>query len=331
MDTAETGTALARRIAAAALWAPSVHNTQPWTFGLADDRVVLRADAARRLSAADPVGRELVISCGAALFTAETALRVHGRDPRTALLPDPDRPNLLAEVVFGGAVAAGEAAAAARLLAKVPRRRAHRTAFRAVPVPPRAVERLRAEAGREGVRLAPVTDEHAVAALAALTRAAEHVQHLDAAHAAETARWASRPGADRRDGVPAAAYPREAPRTDPDFAARDFARGRGWGTGASAGESAVGTVLTLSTPGDDRADWLRAGRALQRVLLHAAEAGLAAAFHTQALEVPELRAFIRTRFCDGEYPQLVLRLGVPDGTGPAGVRRPVEDVVIPEP
>ncbi|MWA03428.1 hypothetical protein F8568_024225 [Actinomadura sp. LD22] len=49
------------------------------------------------------------------------------------------------------------------------------------------------------------------------------------------------------------------------------------------------------------------------------------------MEVPELRAFIRTRFCDGAYPQMLLRIGVQVGEELATVRRPVDDVMLEEP
>src|SRR3954463_1603732 len=54
--------------------APSVHNTQPWTFVLFPDRVELRADRSRQLAVLDPGGRELVQSVGSALFNVRAAL-----------------------------------------------------------------------------------------------------------------------------------------------------------------------------------------------------------------------------------------------------------------
>jgi hypothetical protein len=49
------------------------------------------------------------------------------------------------------------------------------------------------------------------------------------------------------------------------------------------------------------------------------------AFHTQALEVPELWDFIGNRFGGGAHPQMLLRLGTTDG-GLETVRRPTDDV-----
>src|SRR3954470_22288555 len=82
----------------AAAWAPSVHNTQPWWFGVHGSRLTVHADADRRLDVADPDGREMFISCGAALLTLRMAARHLGRTAEVRLLPDPERPNVIADV-----------------------------------------------------------------------------------------------------------------------------------------------------------------------------------------------------------------------------------------
>ena len=70
----------------AAVWAPSVHNTQPWRFSVGAREISLYADAGRQLMVADPRGREMMISCGAALFTARLALRSLGYIPDTGIV-----------------------------------------------------------------------------------------------------------------------------------------------------------------------------------------------------------------------------------------------------
>src|SRR4051794_12556 len=72
-----TSTALARAADLATL-APSVHNTQPWSLEVHADRLCVRADRSRQLTALDPSGRELVQSIGAALFNARVALASDG-------------------------------------------------------------------------------------------------------------------------------------------------------------------------------------------------------------------------------------------------------------
>jgi hypothetical protein len=57
----------------------------------------LYADRRRRLRA-DPLGREMLISCGAALFGLRLAVRSLGYLPVVDLLPDPAQLQLLARV-----------------------------------------------------------------------------------------------------------------------------------------------------------------------------------------------------------------------------------------
>lgn len=50
-----------------------MHNTQPRRFTVGRQQISLYADADRRLEVADPDGRQMMISCGAALFTVRLA------------------------------------------------------------------------------------------------------------------------------------------------------------------------------------------------------------------------------------------------------------------
>src|ERR1700758_4183545 len=78
--------------------APSLHNTQPWQFRVRGDTIELLADPDRWLRQLDPDGRELMISCGAALFGLRIGLRSVGLLPVTELLPDPAQPLLAGRV-----------------------------------------------------------------------------------------------------------------------------------------------------------------------------------------------------------------------------------------
>ena len=78
--------------------APSIHNTQPWRFRWQDGQFELRADTQRGLEGADPEGRELVLSCGAALFNLRLALRKLGYSADVTVLPSLADPRMLARV-----------------------------------------------------------------------------------------------------------------------------------------------------------------------------------------------------------------------------------------
>lgn len=305
MDAVKTPRAdeIAHHLVDAAVWAPSVYDTRPWRLDTRGSTVTVRADPERRLEVADPDGRETMISCGAALYTLRLAMRDLGRIPRVRMLPDPDRPDLIAEVDVGGEQSA--TAEERQMYAQIRHRHTHTGGFRPGGLPIGLLQALRTHAYCEQVSLRIVADPRARIALAALTEAAEQVQRRNPAYVAEVARWAPPPGS-----APEETSPRESARLEADFAGRDFARGHGWGGTGNENQDATGVVAVLLTDGDTRGDRLCAGQALQRILLCAAEYEVSAAFHGQALELPELREFIRTRFCDRAYPQMILRLGI---------------------
>src|SRR5205814_2519629 len=139
------------------------------------------------------------------------------------------------------------------------------------------------------------------------------------------------PGSARNDGVPPTSYPARAEHTEPSFPGRDFAHGRGWGLpplSTTPPYRAAGVVGLLTTAADRPADWVNAGQALQRILLTASTCGAAVALHSQPLELPWLREFIRTQLSDGACPHLVLRIGLVTQVA-VSVRRDPGDVLFP--
>ncbi|MFI0411717.1 Acg family FMN-binding oxidoreductase [Actinomadura sp. 3N508] len=319
----------ARFVVRAAILAPSVHNTQPWRFVDRPGGLELWADRARLLTMADPTGREMVISCGAALFNARLAVRSLGFTPLVRLLPDPAYPDLLARIGWGSGTAPRPYEDL--LYRTIPRRHTHRGAFLTTPLPPMLTTVLAGIARHEGAGLRVVSD------LAQRRRLAEHIEVAEAAQrrdpriSGELLAWVASPTGERRDGLSPGSYP-----IQPDgleFASRDFAAATRWGRRRqgrqnadpdTAHPAAVGTVAVLVTREDRRLDWLLAGQALQHVLLHAETAGVSAAFHTQPLELPYLRAAMHRDLCG--HAQMVLRLGRP-AHRLRSRRRPVTDVL----
>ena len=80
--------------------APSVHNTQPWRFVVDGDTIDVRADPERQLGYLDPAGRQLHVSCGAAIEFGYLAARACGRACEVSLLPDPGDRELLARLTL---------------------------------------------------------------------------------------------------------------------------------------------------------------------------------------------------------------------------------------
>jgi hypothetical protein len=317
---------ITRYVVANAIWAPSVHNTQPWRFSAEGHQITLHADPARQLTVADPDGREMLISCGAALFTARLALRSLGYVPAAAVLPDPAQPTLVARVSWRERAPVTDFED--ELMRQIRQRRTHRGGFDSLPVSSDLLGALCRYAARDSTTLC-IMQEDGRRVLAATVQAAERALRLDSARVQELARWAPPPGSGRPDGVPPASYPAKPEHTSPDYPGRDFAHGHSWGLPAfstAPWPRSAGTVGLLTTTADQPLDWINAGHALQRILLMASNFGVAAALHSQPLELPQLRADIRAQLCGGAYPQLVLRLGTIIQVA-TSVRRAPEDVI----
>ena len=313
-----------RFVLRAAGLAPSPHNTQPWYFTSRQGVIRLYADLARRLPEEDPGCRELVISCGAALCNMVLAVRHLGFDADVRSLPDVSRGDLLAEVRWGRY--APPSRYEDLLYRSIARRHTHRGPFGA-GLPPQLVAELVHVARFEGADLRILHDAGHQADLARLVGLAERAQQDDPKVAMERVCWARPPGDPRADGVPVIGYP---VRWDgPAFAGRDLIPGaaaRPATAFAPDDPRATGVVGLLTTREDRRPGWLLAGRALQRLLLHAAARDIGAAFHTQPLEIPEIRDQVRAGFTGGAYPQLLLRFGY-DGYTVTSPRRPVSDTL----
>jgi hypothetical protein len=311
---------------AAAARAPSVHNTQPWQFAVGERAIGLYADPSRKLSQ-DRDGRQMLISCGAALFGLRLAVRGLGYLPAVSLFPDPAHPVLLARVALGPAAPATEAEH--RMLTALPHRHTHRGAFDPGPLPTGLLPGLQHDALAEGATLALVTAPAQYEKLAALVAEATRMQARSAGSRAEIRRWTRPPGSPARDGVPAAAFGPAGMDRPGRLAQRDFDLGRHTGLlpAPGPGEPPPAATAVLVTAGDIRADWLRAGQALHRVLAHAATVWVAASLHTQALEIPVLRNLIRAQLALPGVPQMLLQFG-PAHISLASARRAVPEILL---
>lgn len=312
-----------RRALELAARAPSVHNTQPWRWRIGDGFVELLADEGRRLRATDQDGRDLMMSCGAALHHLRVALAAEGVDTTVRRLPDPAHRELLARVELhpGGGRNSGvdpEQASAITL------RRTDRRRFDGWSVPDSIVAQFEQHAVAQGAILRPVTEEMALHTLYAAIRAAAAEHDEDAVVEAELIAWTGLHGGDA--GVPAANIPVPGRRSggppERRFAGAELAE-----RGAVSPDSA--TLLVIGTSSDDRLSQLRAGEAASAVLLQATLAGMSSSPLTEPLEISRTRAVLADEVLDGTLsPQMVIRVGWPSSAGaapPATPRRSLDD------
>src|ERR1700751_3324917 len=76
--------------------APPVHNTQPWRWRVGPASLNLYSEPDMQLHSTDPDGRDLIISCGAALHHCVVALAAMGWQAKGGRLPDLEDPPPLA-------------------------------------------------------------------------------------------------------------------------------------------------------------------------------------------------------------------------------------------
>ena len=317
-----------RQAVAAGLRAPSVHNTQPWRFLVDDDGITVAADDRRRLEILDPSGRQLVISCGAAITNIDVALRAAGLQPSIELLPS-DQPAVLARITI---TAAHAPTAFERSLAEsIPLRATERHALDGAAVSRDLLVGLARIARSAGGRLCVVDDVATHAAVDSLTTVADRVQAGSPSFRAELRRWVrSDDGAG--DGIPFSSRGLGAaggrllhpPVRDFDVDGRAARR---------AAEDAAGDVVdrpvlaVLWTDGDDPRSWLRAGMALERVLLAITSAGFAASFVNQPVDDPGTRRILADQLGIDGHAQTVLRIGRSRVAATPTPRRPADEVV----
>lgn len=295
-------------IVAAAALAPSVHNTQPWVLEFHDDdhRVSLYERLDRSLPRHDPLGRDRLISCGAALEHVLLAMRILGWTPELELRRDRTHPDEVARVTATRRTEPSEEDM--KRYAAVTARRSYRKPFAACRVSNDLRREILGTPGVDGVGLRVLSDPAEVAALARLVTHSALVLRADRAYQRELAAWT----APVRDPFPGMGVSSATRRT----ATLPWA-------GLVRRTTAIPDVETLAarlareflvlaeTPDDGPHDHVRAGMAAERIWLTATADGLVGSPLTQPFQLNEARAGLVESLSLNGFPQLLLRLGHP--------------------
>ena len=310
-----------------AVLAPSTMNTQPWLFRVDEEGLDVEADRSRQLRALDGSGREMIISCGAALANAEAAARCLG----TRM-----------ELVWHG-----YSASPGRALARLQRQSGHtpkdldlllfhairhrhtvRKPFEKRGIGPGLMRKIMDQAEMDGVSVTAADEEETRSALAG--SALELMEQLagDSHRAQEAARWRAGWNQSRRDGVPQSALslpPHEylwlymfGGHTAVTKRARNLLSRR---------VLDFPRLLVLATRDDQPQDWLWAGYAMEFALLRAAAYGIQASFMGCLINTPAARARTQSILGLRRIPQMVIGLGHASSQ-PVTPRRPLDDVLV---
>jgi hypothetical protein len=311
-----------------AVLAPSIHNTQPWLFHLIDDSIEICLDRSRMLPATDPNGREMTISCGAALTNLLVAIRHFGNEASVQYMPEPENPDLLARVRMGRARTPDHQDDS--LFRSIRRRRSVRRPFQSRPVPRELQRRLIWLASEYGCWLYFAEFGSDRDQIVDLVEQAHQRQLKDSAYLAERA---SRIAAGELPGVGDLTFVSSNGNSASSLGnginpAVALAAGQRWRERDRELVKASPVLFMLGTSGDTPLEWLRAGEGLQQILLLAESVNVSASFLNQPCQVPDLREQLRLVTGRNGPPQALLRMGYGTGAEPTS-RRPAQDVIIP--
>lgn len=297
-----------RHAVALASRAPSVHNTQPWRWRAGTESMHLFADWSRQLPATDPDGRDLIISCGAALHHLRVALAATGWATTVHRVPNPADPTHLAAIELTPTEPTEDQIT---LAAAIECRHTDRRRLSSWPVSTADLHQISDSAAGQGALAVVVTDPAARHHLDTAIAQAAITQENNPAYAHELALWTNR-ARGGHDGVLAASIP-----STPNRSLTDEAQLRHFPTGSleqppGKRDDERAYLIMIATSSDDTISRLRAGEAASAALLTATRLGLATCPLSQPLEMPGTRRTIRDDVLGGAAePQLLLRIGWP--------------------
>ncbi|MDU8945566.1 Acg family FMN-binding oxidoreductase [Ovoidimarina sediminis] len=300
-----------------AVLAPSSHNTQPWIFAPRPDGIALYADRTRALPVNDPDDRELLISCGCALFNLRVAAADRGFQASVNVLPEADDEDLLALVEL----TPGEDAALRTWAGAIGLRRTCHGSFKADRPDDRQIASLAAAAEAEGAWAEFLDDPKRRRAAATLVAEGDAAQWANPHWRRELAQWMH----PRRQGDGLALPGVLAP------VARTVVRAIDMGDRIATKDAALAetapVLAVIGTGADGPRDRIAAGQAMQRVLLIAAASGLQARYLNQPVQVAYLRPRL-SDLCDrGGVPQSLMCLGYPEAPSDPTPRRNLDAVI----
>jgi hypothetical protein len=288
--------------------------------------IEVHADRERGLSYLDPHGRQLTMSCGAAVEFARLATRALGRECTVEPFPDPHQPDLVARVIVGRRLRVTELEL--HLAHAMARRYTDRAPYDGRPVPRRVLREAARAAEDLEVWLRTVQEPGERTLVAATLADAEAAEAADPRYSDELEHWTRTTTAP--DGVPAAATPRWPASVVSDVPLRDFTGHASHPRPGGDGEPphvVRDTLVLLGTQADDPPAWLATGRALAWLLLRATVAGLSGQPLGPATDLPAARLRLRRELGVVGYPQFLLRVGYGTDRPRAG-RRDVDDLLV---
>jgi hypothetical protein len=312
-----------------AVLAPSTYNTQPWKFRVTADGVDVYADYTRRMPVADPGGREMMMSIGAAVMNLRVAAAYAG---------------YMCEVIYNYSGASEEPLASVRLTpcrecppetldlaglyGFIAQRHTNRHPFLLSRIPAAVLDQLCGLARGTDVTVIASTDGDCNGRIAEVVARGDRMLLENADYRRNVSAWLHVYALSHADGLSAQACGLDAKVVAAaPWAARVIDVGKI--------RAAHDRHLCLEAPGlialcsDDHVpQYVAVGELVERMLLVLTGEGLHASFFNMPIQVPALRTQLQQILGAAAPPQLLLRLGYSLSEPIQTARRPLEDVLL---
>jgi len=304
--------------------AASSHNTQPWLFRVRAGEITLTPDFSRRCPVVDPDDAHLYKSLGCAAENLVHAAAAQGLAAEAAFDPAADAVKLHLEPAAG--------LPDSGLFHAIFKRQCTRTAYDGSPLTRDELGALE-QAGREGcAHTLLLTEKSRIEGVLDYVSRGNESQLNDPAFRRELLTWIRfNPAEALRSGDGLSGRSNGQPALPRWIASRLMglvltARGQ---TGIDARNiRSSAAIAVIVAAGNDRAAWIDAGRACQRLALRATALDLRSAFINQPVEVTALRPQLESWLgLNGMHALLMIRLGRAP-LAPYSLRRPLEQVII---
>jgi hypothetical protein len=302
--------------------AASSHNTQPWTFTVGADAIVIRPDLTRRCPVVDPDDAHLYKSIGCATENLVQAARAQGVAPVVDV--DPAHGSVTVAVKHVGSPHPNPLADA------ILTRQCTRASYDGTALSLAELHELMSAGTLGGARCTILTEPEQLHTVAEFVRQGNLAQLNDATFRRELVSWIrfnSRAALATRDGLAGRATGQPSVPTWFGTALQRMliTADKQARLDDERLESSAGVAVVVTT-GNDIADWIDAGRAYQRFALRAEVLDVRTAFVNQPIEAAQLRPeFEAWLGLADERAQLAIRFGhgprMPDS-----LRRPVPDI-----
>lgn len=300
------------------------HNTQPWMFGLDNERVRILPDMSRRTEVVDPDNHHIYTSLGCAAENLVIAAQAHGR---TADLNIESGSETAIEIALGTGPELNS-----DLYRAIPLRQSTRSVYDGQPISAADIAQLTKTAQENGVSVLIFTEASDREAILEFVIEGNSAQMDDPAFVEELRDWlrfSPDQALSTKDGLFAACSGNPVmpgwmgrPMFDAFFTKdgendkyRDHIR------------SSAGIAVFVG----DRADpehWIKVGRSFQRFALQATAMGIRTAHINQPIEVPTVRSeFAGWLGMADARPDLVVRFGRAPAL-PMSLRRSVSEVMV---